>query len=141
MERFGFKEARMSMLLIRRIPKQVERSMSKLAAKNQTADKQKEAPKQVERCMSELAQKIPTSEKHKEHYSTKGGHTGGPSRWVPHPRTGIYYPTGHERVMDDVPDGAASFVESHWLRNTDGVDQKPEADVLFPCNPVTLTKT
>ncbi|KAG5548230.1 hypothetical protein RHGRI_013810 [Rhododendron griersonianum] len=122
--------------------------MSKLAAKNQTADKQKEedfstcrAPKQVERCMSKLAQKNPTSEKQKEHYSIKGGHTGGPSRWVPHPRTGIYYPTGHERVMDGVPDGAASFVETHWLRNTDGVDQKPEADALFPCNPVTLTKT
>lgn len=23
--------------------------------------------------------------------------------WVPHGRTGIYYPKGHEKVMEDVP--------------------------------------
>lgn len=53
----------------------------------------------------------------------------GPSCWVPHYRTGIYYPRGHERVMDDIPEGAASFGEtSFWLRNIDGVD-KPDQDV------------
>jgi hypothetical protein len=36
--------------------------------------------------------------------------------WVPHPRTGIYYPKGFEWVMEDVPSGAASFQQSYWLR-------------------------
>lgn len=80
--------------------------------------------------MSKLVPKNPTADKHKEHYSIKGGIKGGPSSWVPHPRTGIYYPTGHEWVMDDVPDGAALLVESHWLRNIDGVE-KQQADASF----------
>ncbi|MED6115006.1 hypothetical protein PIB30_086034 [Stylosanthes scabra] len=42
--------------------------------------------------------------------------------WVPHPRTGIYFPKGHEWVMDDVPEGAASFTHTYWLRNVDDVD-------------------
>ncbi|KAL3515352.1 hypothetical protein ACH5RR_022254 [Cinchona calisaya] len=45
------------------------------------------------------------------------------SDWVPHPRSGIYYPQGQERVMDDVPKGAASCGETYWLRNDDGVDK------------------
>ncbi|KAL7199500.1 hypothetical protein ACSBR2_021725 [Camellia fascicularis] len=51
----------------------------------------------------------------------------GPTSWVPHHRTGIYYPEGHEGVIDGVPDGAASFGQSYWLRNIDGVD-KPDLD-------------
>ncbi|KAI3789192.1 hypothetical protein L2E82_01982 [Cichorium intybus] len=39
--------------------------------------------------------------------------------WIPHNRTGIYYPKGHEWVMEDVPDGAACFAYSYWLRNSD----------------------
>ncbi|CAN6329189.1 unnamed protein product [Urochloa humidicola] len=38
------------------------------------------------------------------------------SLWVPHPRTGIYYPKGFEWVMEDVPSGAASFRRSFWFR-------------------------
>ncbi|CAL4899068.1 unnamed protein product [Urochloa decumbens] len=38
------------------------------------------------------------------------------SLWVPHPRTGIYYPKGFEWVMEDVPSGAASFRQSFWFR-------------------------
>ncbi|KAI4298537.1 hypothetical protein L6164_032084 [Bauhinia variegata] len=43
--------------------------------------------------------------------------------WVPHPRTGIYFPKGHEWVMDDVPEGAASFTQTCWFRNVEGVDK------------------
>ena len=43
--------------------------------------------------------------------------------WVPHPRTGIYYPKGQEWVMDDLPEQAASLNRTHWLRNVDGVDK------------------
>ncbi|KAM0023658.1 hypothetical protein Hdeb2414_s0023g00641841 [Helianthus debilis subsp. tardiflorus] len=39
--------------------------------------------------------------------------------WIPHPRTGIHYPKGHEWVMKDVPNGAATFDYSYWLRNGD----------------------
>lgn len=37
--------------------------------------------------------------------------------WVPHPRTGIYFPVGHDWVMEDVPEGAATFSETCCFRN------------------------
>ncbi|MCI10892.1 hypothetical protein A2U01_0031989 [Trifolium medium] len=37
--------------------------------------------------------------------------------WVPHPRTGIYFPVGHDWVMEDVPEGAATFTETCCFRN------------------------
>ncbi|OVA17067.1 hypothetical protein BVC80_9047g17 [Macleaya cordata] len=53
------------------------------------------------------------------------------SWWIPHPRTGIYYPKGHEWVMEDLPDGAASFRQTYWLRNAEGVDKpSPDANSL-----------
>ncbi|KAJ4716175.1 putative Late embryogenesis abundant protein Lea5 [Melia azedarach] len=46
--------------------------------------------------------------------------------WIPHPRSGIYFPAGHEWVMEDVPKDAASFGgRTLWLRNDDGVE-KPD---------------
>ncbi|KAK4758523.1 hypothetical protein SAY87_019824 [Trapa incisa] len=48
--------------------------------------------------------------------------------WIPHPRTGIYFPRGHERVMDKVPDNAASLSETCWFRSSHGVD-KPDPDL------------
>ncbi|KAK6253448.1 hypothetical protein QUC31_015168 [Theobroma cacao] len=47
--------------------------------------------------------------------------------WVPHPKSGIYFPKGHEWVMNDVPDDAASLGSTFWLRNVDGVE-KPDPD-------------
>ncbi|GJV86747.1 hypothetical protein Tco_1530685 [Tanacetum coccineum] len=41
------------------------------------------------------------------------------SCWIMHLRTGIFYPKGHERVMNEVPDGAAISASSYWLRNND----------------------
>ncbi|KAG6588707.1 hypothetical protein SDJN03_17272, partial [Cucurbita argyrosperma subsp. sororia] len=50
------------------------------------------------------------------------------STWVPHPRTGIYFPQGHEWVMKDVPENAASFSPVFWFRDFDGVDDlNPDA--------------
>ncbi|GAV71850.1 LEA_3 domain-containing protein [Cephalotus follicularis] len=43
--------------------------------------------------------------------------------WIPDPRTGIYFPKGHEWVLKDVPASAASFNETYWLRNVDGVEK------------------
>ncbi|KAG9440222.1 hypothetical protein H6P81_020387 [Aristolochia fimbriata] len=45
--------------------------------------------------------------------------------WVPHPRNGIYYPKGHEWVMNDVPETAAALCqkETYWLRGAEGVDE------------------
>ncbi|GJW03734.1 hypothetical protein Tco_1562590 [Tanacetum coccineum] len=34
------------------------------------------------------------------------------SCWILHLRTGIFYPKGHEGVMNEVPDGAAIFAPS-----------------------------
>ncbi|ESQ47941.1 hypothetical protein EUTSA_v10021914mg [Eutrema salsugineum] len=56
---------------------------------------------------------------------------GGEEEWVPHPRTGIFFPPGQESVMDGVPDGAASFDMTFWLRSVDGVD-KPDPDHHSP---------
>ncbi|KAL2254577.1 UNVERIFIED_CONTAM: hypothetical protein Sindi_0252400 [Sesamum indicum] len=54
------------------------------------------------------------------------GAVHGQSRWLPHPRSGIYFPEGHEWVMDGVPDNAASFDRTVWLRTTDErLDHKP----------------
>ncbi|XP_038887565.1 uncharacterized protein LOC120077680 [Benincasa hispida] len=44
------------------------------------------------------------------------------STWVPHPRTGIYFPQGHEWVMKDIPENAASFSQLCWFRDSDGID-------------------
>ncbi|KAI3815276.1 hypothetical protein L1987_14938 [Smallanthus sonchifolius] len=52
----------------------------------------------------------PQDKKYKEHEE---------SCWIPHSRTGIYYPKGHEWVMKDVPDGAARFDYTYWFRNGD----------------------
>lgn len=51
------------------------------------------------------------------------------NNWVPHPRSGIYYPQGQEWVMDDVPKEAASFGKTYWLRTDDDGDigdEKPD---------------
>ncbi|KAL1831652.1 hypothetical protein ACET3Z_001303 [Daucus carota] len=52
------------------------------------------------------------------------------SYWIPDPRTGIYVPKGRERVVEDVPENAASFQRTYWLRNVDGVDH-PRPDYFF----------
>lgn len=52
----------------------------------------------------------------------------GGSIWVPHPNNGIYYPKGHERIMDDVPNAAASFSPTYWFRSIDGVDKSDDPD-------------
>ncbi|GJY15467.1 hypothetical protein Tco_0385889 [Tanacetum coccineum] len=41
------------------------------------------------------------------------------SYWILHLCTGIFYLKGHEGVMNEVPDGAAIFASSYWLRNSD----------------------
>jgi hypothetical protein len=53
------------------------------------------------------------------------------SCWVPHPRSGVYFPKGHEWVIDDLPADVASLNQTCWLRNVDGVD-KADADSRPP---------
>ncbi|GMI91932.1 hypothetical protein like AT1G73120 [Hibiscus trionum] len=40
---------------------------------------------------------------------------GGDHDWVPHDRTGIYYPKGHEKVMADVPAHLTKDNDIHWF--------------------------
>uniref|UniRef100_A0A2N9J6D4 Uncharacterized protein n=1 Tax=Fagus sylvatica TaxID=28930 RepID=A0A2N9J6D4_FAGSY len=84
--------------------------------------------KRVERHFSKLA------EAHRSVKSKKaitGGKIDDSSCWVPHPRTGIYFPQGHEWVIDDVREGAASFNQTYWLREVDDVE-KPDPNINPP---------
>ncbi|KAK4345346.1 hypothetical protein RND71_035522 [Anisodus tanguticus] len=38
-------------------------------------------------------------------------------------KTGIYFPEGHERLIDDIPNGAASLTQTYWLRTEDAMCQ------------------
>ncbi|TYH33307.1 hypothetical protein ES332_D13G050000v1 [Gossypium tomentosum] len=87
-------------ILMLREAKRVERPLSKIAGADREINK---------KCKSNNDIKVSSS-------------------WVPHPKSGIYFPKGHEWVMDDVPDRAASFSSSYWVRSVDGVD-KPESSV------------
>ncbi|KAL6964088.1 hypothetical protein U1Q18_035144 [Sarracenia purpurea var. burkii] len=81
--------------------------------------------RRVGRWMStNLAEKNDSTRKKKRETDEK---RDDPSFWMPHHRTRIYFPVGHDRVMEDVPDDAASFDQTHWLRSVDGVD-KPDHD-------------
>ncbi|PIM99800.1 hypothetical protein CDL12_27695 [Handroanthus impetiginosus] len=80
----------------------------------------------VGRCMSKLATpsprkdtKVPAEEERRQ------------PEWMPHPRTGIYFPAGtQEWVMEDVPRNAALLDCTFWLRSIDGVDDhKPDPDI------------
>ncbi|XP_074573909.1 uncharacterized protein LOC141830371 [Curcuma longa] len=73
----------------------------------------------------------------KEHAAPANGcKRDGAAWWVPHPRTGIYYPKGHDWVMEDVPEGASSFPRTYWLRRDSFEDvDKSDADVsTHTCN-------
>ncbi|GMN20105.1 hypothetical protein TIFTF001_047041 [Ficus carica] len=42
--------------------------------------------------------------------------------WVPHERTGIYYPKGHEKVMEDVPPKAGNdIITVNWFSYNDNI--------------------
>ncbi|RDX95366.1 hypothetical protein CR513_22131 [Mucuna pruriens] len=64
----------------------------------------------------------PAAAESSEGVSKSGGRIDDSSWWVPHPRTGIFFPKGHEWVMNDVPEDAARFSQTCWFRNIDGVD-------------------
>ncbi|KAK4838063.1 hypothetical protein QYF36_010667 [Acer negundo] len=50
--------------------------------------------------------------------SMVGSENDGNKIWVPDDRTGIYYPKGHEKVMEDVPVGAAKHTHGvNWFSN------------------------
>ncbi|KAL6502474.1 hypothetical protein OROHE_024479 [Orobanche hederae] len=87
----------------------------------------------VGRCMSKLARQNDHRERtdNTSVTSVAGKRRQSPENrqncWMPHSRTGIYFPIGQERVMDDVPNGAASFDCTLWSRSIDGVDDdKPD---------------
>ncbi|KAF5191696.1 hypothetical protein FRX31_018717 [Thalictrum thalictroides] len=56
------------------------------------------------------------------------GHVG--TLWIPHQRTGIYYPVGQEKVMEDIPTGAASLPKVHWASSySENEPDEPEQEV------------
>ncbi|KAL7222465.1 hypothetical protein ACSBR1_024207 [Camellia fascicularis] len=51
--------------------------------------------------------------------SLDGGGVSG-DWWVPDHRTGIYYPKGHEKVIQDVPlDAGKDFLRINWFTNNE----------------------
>ncbi|KAJ8533630.1 hypothetical protein K7X08_006954 [Anisodus acutangulus] len=81
--------------------------------------------RQVGRWMSKVAAEL----KEKDESKTPAKEKKKTCCWIPDNRTGIYFPEGHERLIDDIPNGAASLTQTYWLRTEDGVD-KP--DPHFP---------
>lgn len=91
----------------------------------------------MNKCSGRVDQGAKSSRRKSTSYSMSKGDVlnnneedGGSCYWMPDARTGIYCPKGHESVMDNVPQGAASLEQTYWLRNVDGVD-KPEPDYQF----------
>ncbi|XP_059298319.1 uncharacterized protein LOC132051026 [Lycium ferocissimum] len=80
---------------------------------------------QVGRWMSKVAAGL----KQKDESKTSANEKKKACCWIPDNRTGIYFPEGHEKVINDLPNGAASLTRTYWLRSEDGVD-KPDPD--FP---------
>ncbi|KAG1342055.1 hypothetical protein COCNU_05G002840 [Cocos nucifera] len=74
-----------------------------------------------------FSQELARGREPKEPGKERRGRVDDSSWWVPHPTTGIYYPKGHEWVMEDVPRGASSFPQTYWLRSFEGVE-KPASD-------------
>ncbi|XP_022749150.1 uncharacterized protein LOC111298689 [Durio zibethinus] len=87
--------------------------------------------KRVERPLSKIAGGVDNREIIDKCRRTNNNDLKDSSCWVPHPKTGIYFPKGHEWVMKDVPDDAASLGHTFWLRGVDGVE-KPEPDHQLP---------
>ncbi|GKB36493.1 hypothetical protein Tco_0881435 [Tanacetum coccineum] len=50
------------------------------------------------------------------------------SCWILHLRTGIFYPKGHEGVMNEVPDGAAIFASNRYDNRLKNLKFKPERE-------------
>nr|XP_027125091.1 uncharacterized protein LOC113741696 [Coffea arabica] len=58
--------------------------------------------------------------KKKKKKSSVAGNNHDGNWWVPDDRTGIFYPKGQEKVMEDVPSGAAKDIEAiNWFHNHD----------------------
>lgn len=77
---------------------------------------------QVERGFSKQAG-VDHKQKQPGNPSDSGEKMSESSCWIPHPRSGVYFPRGHEWVIDDLPADVASLNPTCWLRNIDGVDR------------------
>lgn len=49
------------------------------------------------------------------------GESDSNNMWVPHERTGIYYPKGHEKVLEDVPPVATKEFGVDWFSYNDEI--------------------
>ncbi|GLJ43727.1 hypothetical protein SUGI_0910460 [Cryptomeria japonica] len=70
-------------------------------------------------------------EKGKEKGRGVEGGGGGASWWVPHPKTGIFYPKGQRKWIDDVEkDDSVQDVNTYWLRSYEAYVEKTPYDHL-----------
>ncbi|KAJ8444892.1 hypothetical protein Cgig2_015238 [Carnegiea gigantea] len=59
----------------------------------------------------------------KRYYNNSGSHVannGSNKCWVPHDKTGIYYPSGHDKEMEAIPSTAGKDLEINWFSYEDG---------------------
>ncbi|GKB51213.1 hypothetical protein Tco_0901966, partial [Tanacetum coccineum] len=108
--------------LLKIIEKQVGiRKHQELASPRQTAllatPEQTATGKEISNLL--IADSLLKTIRHKARQQDKVYEEREESCWVLHLRTGIFYPKGHEGVMNEVLDGAAIFASSYWLRNND----------------------
>ncbi|PIN15276.1 hypothetical protein CDL12_12082 [Handroanthus impetiginosus] len=86
----------------------------------------------VGRCMSNFTSSNQIKNPNKGSTAEADQQTAAPARcWVPHPRSGIYFPVGGEWVMDGIPNDAASFDRTFWLRDIDGVEEPHHDDCNY----------
>ncbi|KAH7858910.1 hypothetical protein Vadar_029262 [Vaccinium darrowii] len=57
--------------------------------------------------------------KNKSLVAGDSGRADGDCSWVPDHRTGIYYPKGQEKVIEDVPAGAGKDFRVNWFTNNE----------------------
>ncbi|GLJ43726.1 hypothetical protein SUGI_0910440 [Cryptomeria japonica] len=70
-------------------------------------------------------------EKEKEKEKGVEGGNGGASWWVPHPKSGIFYPKGQYKWIDDVSnDVSVRDVNKYWLRSSEVYIEKITYDQL-----------
>lgn len=57
--------------------------------------------------------------KSKSNVAGDQGRVDGDCWWIPDNRTGIFYPKGQEKVIEEVPAGAAKDFRVNWFTNNE----------------------
>ena len=60
-----------------------------------------------------------------KHYNHSSVADNGSNKcWVPHDKTGIYYPSGHDKEMEAIPSTACKDLGINWFSDDDAHNYK-----------------